>query len=188
MSLTAARRTSSAAVPSRRTITSLSIALSPPRCIGPPGLARRPGTASEWSGPIRAPKTDPPRPYQAFLTALPPRWRWQWACLRRAVARDGMHPRFRRLPALVLRRFDLQRGRHACAVRANDGGGTVGRDAVNVFDSQLPFKRIGQADDDESEMQEHGVKRQNCRFLAAMLACSRDEHRTHLSNQLVLRP
>ena len=57
------------------------------------------------------------------------------------------------MPSLVSRRFDLQRGRHARAVRANDGGRAIGRDAVHVLDPQLPFERIRQADDDESEMQ-----------------------------------
>ena len=43
------------------------------------------------------------------------------------------------MPALVLCRFDLQRGRHACAVRANNGGGTVGRGAVHVLDPNCPL-------------------------------------------------
>ena len=81
-----------------------------------------------------------------------------------ASIRDSGH-----MPALVSRRFDLQRGRYARAVCTNDGGRAIGRDAVHVLDPHLPFERIRQADDDESEMQEHGVKRQDCCFLAAML-------------------
>ena len=73
------------------------------------------------------------------------------------------------MPALIMRRFNFQRRRHACAIRAHDGGGTVGRNPMHVFDAQLPFERIGQPDNNESEMQKHGVKRQNCRLLAAML-------------------
>src|SRR4051812_18104660 len=72
------------------------------------------------------------------------------------------------MPALVSRRFDLQRGRHARAVGANDGGGAIGRDAVNVLDLHLPFERIRQADDDESEMQEHGV---NDKIVASWPPC-----------------
>src|SRR3954470_4932302 len=85
------------------------------------------------------------------------------------------------VPSLVMRRFEFERRGHARAICADDGRRAVGGGAVQLLDSELAFERIGQADDDESEMQQHDMERENCRFLAAVLARGCGEHGADLS-------
>src|ERR1700716_3936891 len=59
---------------------------------------------------------------------------------------------------LVVRRFDLQRGRHTRAIGAHDRRGAIRRGAVHVVDAQLSFERIGQADHYEAEMEKDDME------------------------------
>src|ERR1700733_1233690 len=76
--------------------------------------------------------------------------------------------------------FDL--GRLALALPAGDCGCAIRRAADDLVERALPRVAVGQADDDEAEVQEVGDDREERRLIAAMLRRSRSERATHFSN------
>ncbi len=75
----------------------------------------------------------------------------------------------RDMRALELRAIKLNSRRLTRAVAARDGGSAIGRAALHFINAHLALEGIGQADNHHTVMQEHGVKVQDGRFLAAML-------------------
>src|ERR1700722_16386940 len=90
--------------------------------------------------------------------------------------------------ALVPRAVEFDLGRLALALPARDCGCAIRRTADDLVKRALPRVAIGQADDDQAEMEEVRDDRQERHLVAAMLRRSRGERAAHLSNQRAAQP
>ncbi|MNT30844.1 hypothetical protein D3C72_1666560 [compost metagenome] len=84
--------------------------------------------------------------------------------------------------------FQFDSGRLTRAVAIGDGGGAIGRTALDFINAHLALESIGQADNGHAVVQEGGDEAENGGFLAAVLGGGRREGRADFADQLATEP